>query len=121
MSLCLLLQCMAHYMVQGLYEINKEYIAANLCENKDKPELDCCGKCVLKKELKKVDGGNAPSKNAPSKMAKYEVVSLLPAVLAFRTSHSFSEVGLPVQNPRGQHLFNGGVSVAVFHPPTSLV
>ena len=33
--------------------INQEYIAKNLCENKDKPVLKCNGKCHLAKELAK--------------------------------------------------------------------
>ncbi len=38
-----------------VYELNKEYIAQNLCVNKDKPELQCNGKCYLKKQLDKTD------------------------------------------------------------------
>ena len=37
------------------YEINKKYIAEVLCENKDKPEMHCNGKCHLKKQLKKAN------------------------------------------------------------------
>lgn len=33
--------------------INQDYIAQNLCENKDKPVLKCNGKCQLAKELAK--------------------------------------------------------------------
>ncbi|MFL9482890.1 hypothetical protein ACI6Q2_08935 [Chitinophagaceae bacterium LWZ2-11] len=32
---------------------NQKYIAKNLCENRAKPELNCCGKCQLKKRLNK--------------------------------------------------------------------
>ena len=35
------------------YLLNKDYIAQNLCENNDKPELQCEGKCHLTKQLKK--------------------------------------------------------------------
>ena len=121
LSLCLLLQCMASYLVRGLFELNKEYIAANLCENKDKPELDCCGKCVLKKELKKVASENAPSQKSPSKVAKYEVVSLLPAVFVFATARPQTGSAPAVQNPRLQHLYNGGLPTAIFRPPTRAV
>ena len=31
---------------------NQEFIAKNLCENIDKPELECNGKCYLMKKLK---------------------------------------------------------------------
>lgn len=34
------------------YQLNKEYIARVLCENRDKPELHCDGKCYLAKRLK---------------------------------------------------------------------
>ena len=37
------------------YEINKEYIAENLCQNKDKPRMKCKGKCYLKKQVKKAE------------------------------------------------------------------
>ena len=34
------------------FYINQNYIAKNLCENRDKPQLKCCGKCQLSKKLK---------------------------------------------------------------------
>lgn len=34
------------------YYLNKDYIAQNLCENKDKPQKHCEGKCHLQKQLK---------------------------------------------------------------------
>ena len=35
------------------YLINYDYIANELCENKDKPLLGCNGKCYLEKQVKK--------------------------------------------------------------------
>ena len=35
------------------YVLNQDYIAEFLCINKDKPELQCNGKCHLVKELEK--------------------------------------------------------------------
>jgi hypothetical protein len=35
------------------YAINKDYIAKNLCINKDKPQNCCQGKCYLGEQLKK--------------------------------------------------------------------
>lgn len=37
------------------YELNIEYITEKFCENKDKPQLQCNGKCHLAKELSIVD------------------------------------------------------------------
>lgn len=34
------------------YHVNKDYIARVLCENRDKPQLHCDGKCYLAKKLK---------------------------------------------------------------------
>jgi hypothetical protein len=34
------------------YHANKEYIARVLCQNRDKPQLHCDGKCYLAKQLK---------------------------------------------------------------------
>ena len=33
------------------YELKKEFIIKELCENREKPELNCLGKCYLKKQL----------------------------------------------------------------------
>lgn len=35
------------------YHANYDYIASVLCENRDKPYLECNGKCYLEKQLKK--------------------------------------------------------------------
>ncbi len=43
------------------YYVNQDFIARELCENKDKPELNCKGKCHLDKEIKKtVQKENSP-------------------------------------------------------------
>lgn len=34
------------------YNANREYIARVLCENRDRPQLHCDGKCYLAKKLK---------------------------------------------------------------------
>lgn len=38
-------------LIYAYYVLNKEYIAQNLCENKDVPALKCDGKCHLKHVL----------------------------------------------------------------------
>lgn len=39
------------------YAMNKEYIAKNLCVNRNKPKSHCNGKCHLMKQLKKQASG----------------------------------------------------------------
>lgn len=40
------------------YYANYDYIATVLCENRDKPYLECNGKCYLEKQLKKTNHTN---------------------------------------------------------------
>ena len=45
------------------YHVNYDYIANVLCENKDRPYLECNGKCYLEKQLKKVNHSNHDHKS----------------------------------------------------------
>ncbi len=45
------------------YALNYEYISTVLCENKDKPEMHCNGKCHLMKEVKKQKTKEKPIAN----------------------------------------------------------
>ncbi|MGO3708409.1 MAG: hypothetical protein ACTJGD_12010 [Mesonia hippocampi] len=46
------------------YAFNYDYIAEVLCINKDKPELDCNGKCYLMQQLAK-SSTDAETENSP--------------------------------------------------------
>lgn len=48
----LTVQTFSQLIIVGKFLYNQDFIAANLCDNQDKPELECNGKCHLKKELK---------------------------------------------------------------------
>jgi hypothetical protein len=37
------------------YEVNQKYIAEKLCENRDKPWLNCNGRCYLMKKIKQAE------------------------------------------------------------------
>lgn len=45
------------------YVVNYDYITKVLCENKEKPELQCNGKCHLMKELAKESENEKPIQN----------------------------------------------------------
>jgi len=49
------------------FEINQSYIAAKLCENRDKPMMHCKGKCYLKKKLKQAEEKEKSQENASKK------------------------------------------------------
>ncbi|AGA80227.1 hypothetical protein [Echinicola vietnamensis] len=52
LSMIVVLNSMVFSVIQMDYVLNKEYIAENLCINRDKPELHCDGKCFLAEKLK---------------------------------------------------------------------
>ena len=47
----LLTQTFSKWLMVAEYSMNKEYIAKNLCENRNKPALHCNGKCQLMKKM----------------------------------------------------------------------
>ncbi|RTL58274.1 MAG: hypothetical protein EKK37_08015 [Sphingobacteriales bacterium] len=49
----LALQSFQHYAILAEFYWNRDYIAKNLCENRNKPQMHCNGKCHLKKQLQK--------------------------------------------------------------------
>ena len=50
------------------YSLNKNFIAATLCENRNKPACCCHGKCYLKKQLQKDETGKNTSTVAKEKI-----------------------------------------------------
>jgi len=53
------------------YKVNFSYVASVLCENRDKPEMHCNGKCHLRKQLEK---DQQQEKNGTAGKEKHEVV-----------------------------------------------
>jgi hypothetical protein len=46
-----MLQCSIKAGIVAYYHLNQDYIAANLCENKDNVAMNCKGKCYLNKKM----------------------------------------------------------------------
>jgi hypothetical protein len=42
-------------LIYAGFDLNQKYIAAELCVNKDKPEMHCNGKCYLAKKIKQAE------------------------------------------------------------------
>lgn len=76
LMLCCCYQMVVKVGIVAWYNINKEYVAAELCENRDKPELNCCGKCYLNKQINKVDQ-NTGSEKQTVKLEKTELIAIL--------------------------------------------
>lgn len=44
-------QCLIQLGLVASYQLHKEYIVKSLCNNRNRPEMHCEGKCFLKKKL----------------------------------------------------------------------
>ena len=56
--LAMQLPLMNQWGAVAYYRVNQDYIAKNLCENRDKPMLNCNGQCYLAKKLKAAEESN---------------------------------------------------------------
>ncbi len=97
--------------IYSAYELNKDYIAAVLCVNKDKPKLNCNGKCYLSRKIKQAE---EKEKNQDQQSQKYrfqEAMISRPLTILFppdlRAKYIMFE----------QHLVLPQRPSSVFHPP----
>ncbi|MBL7826983.1 MAG: hypothetical protein JNJ57_10160 [Saprospiraceae bacterium] len=95
---------------------NHAYIAAVLCENRDKPEEHCDGKCYLKKNLSAAPDQPSESKStAPVLKKDAELIFLLDDAFSWAT-FSLEDSNVPVRSVVHQ-LYNRLADLGVFHPP----
>jgi hypothetical protein len=105
------------------WKINQDRITEKYCENKNRPEMECDGKCYLAKQLRKLDveEQNERSKNQlpeqqlksaeiPFIAPKYPIESIVFAVFPAVKKHAFVE-------PHGMYRFT--FITENFHPPAS--
>lgn len=55
-------QCLIKLGVVSYYNLNIKYIIEEFCENKNRPELACKGKCFLKKKIAEADKAEKETK-----------------------------------------------------------
>lgn len=106
----------SRYVVTAAFYINQSYIAQNLCENRDKPQLQCNGHCQLSKKLK--DEQRKEQEN-PERKAESKSEIFYPAhAAANHIAAAFKvvdknyilpiSIGMPVDQAQ-----------SVFHPPAA--
>lgn len=94
------------------YVINQDYIAEFLCINKDKPELQCNGKCHLVKQLENQEQNKTNSlkislENYP--IGFVNIVKIHPFQVLVSSKKSTSTYY--------KALLNNNYSTSEFHPP----
>lgn len=109
-----LLPSISSWGTLAYYHLNKDYIARVLCENRDKPQLHCDGKCYLAKQLKAQQ--DRQDKETTERVQNTALIQLF-CEAGF--SFVFASPGRVYQRP----LFNYQRSVyasplrCLFHPP----
>lgn len=71
--LAMLSPILAKLFVYAEFNSNQAYIAATLCENRDRPELNCEGKCYLMKKLKAAEDKEKKQENQAQKKASVDL------------------------------------------------
>ena len=97
------------------FKLNQEYIAKVLCINKEKPQLECNGQCILMQKMKAAQESENPEQNPAPKSQLLEIFTELKSIyhpISFQlTEKKYFEysASLVVLN------FS-----KIFHPPQSL-
>jgi len=100
------------------YYINYDYISTVLCENKEIVELDCNGKCYLKKQLKEQ---KSPLENENPNHVSIDLEKYPVSLLGLFSCKLKNTVKLNKKH----YILNFGKTKKyiskVFHPPTFLI
>ena len=112
--LATLLQAFSKVVIYIDFKINENYIAANLCENKARPQLHCNGKCQLSKQLKKDEENGKETKKTIQEAVYYCNAAHfdLPTVTYFYTQKVYPAFHISTLQAEDQR---------IFHPPDYLV
>lgn len=97
------------------YVLNYHYIATELCENKNTPNLGCNGKCHLKKELAKAYKNDVPASNEKKSETFETALLFLVNIPVF----SFESIKKPLVaiNSVYKNLYSLTATASVFRPP----
>lgn len=110
----LLLQFSGRLFLAASYQLNKTYIANNLCENREKGDRYCKGRCFVQKQLKEEAKREQAANEAFKKPLDLFVSSMLP----------FHSAVFWTQAQRPRYLYFGCVLapfvMVIFKPPTTL-
>ncbi len=111
-ALVFLSQSLSKFFIVLNYQINKEYITANLCINKKSTIICCKGKCYLKKQLAE----NDKKSNIPANPIKEKQDFLLFAETVspvFVTNRPRSEYSISLEKDKLSSKNTG----RIFQPP----
>nr|WP_294869711.1 hypothetical protein [uncultured Pedobacter sp.] len=101
----------SRFFIYAGFELNKNYIASVLCENRDKPMMHCNGKCYLMKKLKQAEEKEKNQSRTAQKGHFQE------ALITHKTNFNFLSQLIKVIKPIELPFALPRHSAAIFHPP----
>lgn len=107
-------QSFSKWLILLDYQVNQNYIAQNLCENRNKPQMRCKGKCQLKKKLAADENQNQGNEGSTAKVKFAEVLFADPQPLVSITA--FLDNAPSLNGHYQFYLYSAPLS-APFHPP----
>lgn len=101
----------SNFLVYLGFEANQNYIAKELCINRDKPQLHCNGKCYLMNKLKQAQEKEQKQERQSQKVQLQDalVTQKLVCVSPVKQLRPSRAAEIPFALPRH--------SSAIFHPP----
>jgi len=111
----ILIKVLAVPLIFMNYELNKESIAANYCENKARPAMHCNGKCHLSKQLAKAAESSPANEKNNVKLASVDFIE-------YFTSWKFEKRTQQVThcNLFRDNRFTVFSLHSIFHPPATI-
>ncbi|MDP2176812.1 MAG: hypothetical protein Q8K70_12990 [Bacteroidota bacterium] len=96
------------------YQVDKTNFIAKFCENKNKPELNCEGKCHLMKQLNETSSSENES-SLPESITQYEIPSFIVPRSTFKLE--FTSIWNSEKHRSHATLLLNGYLSSVFKPP----
>jgi hypothetical protein len=106
------------FSIMTNYLVQYNYYAEVLCENQDKPEMECNGKCALMQELDKAEDGNSDQAPSFPNLKTLEVPAVLPNDLV--TFSTYQNLNISLFKPLFEELPIMAIQVEE-QPPTFLL
>jgi len=101
----------ASLFIYAGFELNRNYIASKLCENRDKPWLHCNGKCYFMKKIRQAQERDKNEERQSQKNFFQE------ALFCQKDNFRFYSQILQVMQVPGYRIILPVVSLPIYQPP----
>lgn len=101
----------SRFFIYAGFELNKDFIASTLCENRDMPEMNCNGQCYLSKKIKQAQEKEKKANQELKKNSCQEALLTEKTVLSIPPHEFVESLMLEIA------FVLTSKSISIFHPP----